>query len=155
MKVKVPTIFQELNLSDRQLIFTELLYNLHKSYTGNWWFVMHPKDVKIMLREDSVKYKLTNKYLTKLFGGLIEFVEIGDDQWLVRIAAPRPQRLVTFEHTLTDFDAIKIYCYMLGRLAAGVVDDEFNANIETRRIHINGKRGAGVITPYQIEQLNA
>ena len=155
MKVKVPTIFQELNLSDRQSIFAELLYNLHKSYTGNWWFVMHPKDIKIILREDSIKYKLTNTFLTKLFKGLIEFVEIGDEQWLVRIATARPQRLPTFEHELKDLDAIKVYCYMLGRLAAGVVDDEFNVDVKTRHIHVNGKRGAGVITPYQIEQLNA
>jgi hypothetical protein len=44
---------------------------------------------------------------------------------------------------------------MLGRLGAGVVDEEFDVNVESRRIHINGKRGSGVITPFQIEQLNA
>lgn len=155
MKVKVPIIFKELNLTDRQLIFTELLYNLHKSYTGKWWFSMHQKDVKIILREDESRYRLTTNWLNKLFKGLIEFVEISEDQWLVRITGHRPNSLYCYEHEIKEPSAIKLYCYMLGRLAAGIIEGEFDVDTKNKQIHVSGKRGAGVINPYQIEQINA
>ena len=155
MKVKVPIIFKELDLTDRQLIFAELLYNLHKSYTGKWWFSMHQKDVKILFREEHTKYRLTTNFLNKLFKGLVEFVDLGDERWLVRITEKGPNKLYCFEHKLTEPSAIKMYCYMLGRLSAGIIEGEFEPDMKTKTVYVSGARGEGVINAFQIEQLNA
>lgn len=142
--------FRSLDLTDRQLVFVELVYNLSKHYKRNYKFEMYKTDVRFLTRVPGSGANGTANNLTKLYSGLLEVVDITDNKFLVSLTQKWPDKQVCFEHELTDIDAIKIYCYLMGRINSDIYEDNYEKTKESVMVG----RHANVITPYQLQQLD-
>lgn len=152
MKIKVPLPFQSLELTDRQLVFAELVYNLTRHYKRNYKFQMYKTDVRFLTREPGTGKNGTSNNLTKLYNGLIEIVDVTDDKFFVYMTMKYADKQKCFEHELTDIDAIKINCYLMGRINSDIYDDSFEKSIQEKTVKVG--RNSNVISPYQLQQLD-
>jgi len=150
MNIKVPAVYLELELTDQELVFVEILYNLHKRYTGKWKYVLHEDDLQSILQTN---YN-TAKGLNARFNDQISFVKLYNDAYLIGMTCKNPNKQLTAVHNLTDINAIKVYCYLLGRINSGVIEGEFPADKEQNTVYISDQYKKAM-TPYQRKQLDA
>ena len=123
MLIRVPEIFLEKGLTDHELVFANLMWQIRKNFIGAKTYRMYGADIKIITKAHPHS---TAKSANERLGEWFDFDQVSTDTWYVtckwKTATP-----VSYE--ITDENAIRIYCYLLGRTAGDKFLDENNKSM--------------------------
>ena len=134
MKIKVPTYCAAHNLTDRELVFANLmLFIAVQSGWKDYRYYMWSDDIKHILgitTNHPRRQALTSLSITNIapeFSGLKKVFQLGtfnNPQWFVQFPNFLPDdmtaangSLLKTEVEITDIEAIKVYYYLAGRLS--------------------------------------
>jgi len=139
MKIKVPAYALDYNLNDYELLFSCFMAFIAKEYGyKNIRYYMYADDVKHLLGfidKNPTRNVMVpdGRHTHKSFGTITDVFRFGfitQDTFTVEFIR-RPEyefrngQIMIEEAEITDFEVIKLYYYMIGRLTAeDIVDDE-------------------------------
>lgn len=128
MLIKYNIAFKEIvdQLTDRQKVLLGMMSDIYAHHVrADEWIEMYTIDIATILNSSSgVIYTVNNITTRRLLGPLIHYIDFGhplDDKILLRFTPERIQKSkyrgrisITEQTSIQDFDAIKLWCYLLG-----------------------------------------
>ena len=123
MLIRVPETFLDKGLTDRELVFANLMWKIRKNFVGAKMYRMYSIDIKTILGSDP--HATANTAVDRL-EEWFDFDKLSTDTWYITC---KWKQASPVEVQITDEEAIRIYCYLLGRTAGDKWLDENNKSM--------------------------
>lgn len=147
MKILLPVAFEGRELTDRQLVFAELVYRMRNLFGSYHYYRMYANDVKIILGNQDV---FSPERFRPPFEGLIDFIDVDSRTWYIKpVWNAKLGKAIPFE--LSDDKAIKTYCYLLGRTVNDRFEDKRSKVFDTYLV--DGRKGVQQQRGLDLQQL--
>lgn len=118
MLIRVPEVFLDKGLTDRELVFANLMWKIRKNFIGAKMYRMYSIDIKTIIGVDP---RATNETSVDRLTEWFDFDKLSTDSWYVTC---KWKQATPIDIEITDEEAIRIYCYLLGRTAGDKWQDE-------------------------------